>query len=237
MRQYTREEFAKLIDHTGLDNDKDSSYFDKLCQEALDNGFKMVAINSSQTKYCSEKMKGTGIHVGAAISFPLGQTTIATKTFETKDAINSGADEIDYVVNVGEVKNKNWPYISDEMRSIVDICKEHKVVSKVIFENALLTNEEIIMLSEIAKKIKPDFIKTSTGKLSGGAKVEDILLMKNVVMDEVKVKASGGIRSFNDALKMIEAGAERIGCSQSVKILKEFDEYLESRKMDKLVIL
>ena len=183
----------------------------------------MVAINSTQTKLCKELLKGTDIHVGAAISFPLGQTTIETKVFETKDAIANGADEIDYVINITELKEKNYDYIKEEMTQIVDVCRKHNVISKVIFENCYLTDEDKIKLCEIAFEIKPDFIKTSTGFGTGGATIEDVKLMKSIVKDTVKVKAAGGIRDLDTCLKMIEAGAERIGTSSAIKITEAYN--------------
>ena len=184
----------------------------------------MVAINSSMVKICKDLLKDTDIHVGAAISFPLGQTTLETKLFETKNAIENGADEIDYVVNLTAVKNGDFDYVEKEMTEINKLCHEHKVICKVIFENCYLTKEEIVKLSEIALKVLPDYIKTSTGFGSGGALVEDVKLMKSVVKDKVKVKAAGGIRDLKTCMAMVEAGAERIGTSSSLKILEEYDD-------------
>ena len=149
------------------------------------------------------------------------------KVFETQNAIENGADEIDYVINITELKEKNYEYVREEMRQIVEICKKHNVISKVIFENCYLTNEEKEFLCHLALEIKPDFIKTSTGFGTGGAKVEDVKLMKNIVRNQIKVKAAGGIRDLETCLKMVEAGAERIGTSASIKI---FGEYSKSRK-------
>lgn len=236
MRIYDIESFAKLIDHTGLDNNKTDNYLENLCNEAIEYNFQMVAINSVQTAFCAEKLKEHDINVGAAISFPLGQTSINVKVFEAKDAILQGANEIDYVINITEVKNKNWDYIKDEMIEIVNLCRNHGAISKVIFENYLLTNEEIIELAKIAKDVKPNFVKTSTGKVEGGATVEDIVLMKRVLDDEVKIKASAQIRSFETTLQMLKAGAERIGCRESVKIMKEFKKYLEVNNTSELII-
>ncbi len=182
----------------------------------------MVAVNSAPVALCKEYLKGSQVHVGAAISFPLGQTTIESKVFETKNAIANGADEIDYVINLVELKNKNYGYIKEEMERIVSVCREAGVISKVIFENCYLTKEEIRKVAQIAKEVKPDFIKTSTGFGTGGATVEDVKLMKSVVGDAVKVKAAGGIRDWKTCKAMIEAGAERIGTSSSLKILEEF---------------
>ena len=218
----TVEQLANMVDHTNLKAFADDAAFTKLCDEARKYNFKMVAINPAQTVRCKEKLKDSLVHVGAAIGFPLGQTTLECKIFETKYAIKKGADEIDYVINVAELKNKNYDYIKKEMEEIVKICKEAGKTSKVIFENCYLTDDEKVKVAEIAKEVKPDFIKTSTGFGTGGATVEDVKLMKSVVGDEVKVKAAGGIRDLKTALAMIEAGAERLGTSAGVAIVEEY---------------
>lgn len=218
----TVEQLANMVDHTNLKAFADDAAFTKLCDEARKYNFKIVAINPAQTVRCKEKLKDSLVHVGAAIGFPLGQTTLECKIFETKDAIKKGADEIDYVINVAELKNKNYDYIKKEMEEIVKICKEAGKTSKVIFENCYLTDDEKVKVAEIAKEVKPDFIKTSTGFGTGGATVEDVKLMKSVVGDEVKVKAAGGIRDLKTALAMIEAGAERLGTSAGVAIVEEY---------------
>lgn len=220
----SRKELAGMFDHTNLKAFASDADFEKLCKEAADNHFAMVAINSVPVALCKRLLRDSGVHVGAAISFPLGQTTIETKAFETKNAIDNGADEIDYVINVGQLKQGNLAYIRREMETIVAICREHHVLSKVIFENCYLTKEEIRAAAQIAREVKPDFIKTSTGFGTGGATVEDVRLMKETVGSEVKVKAAGGIRDLDACLAMIEAGAERIGTSSSLKILAEYDQ-------------
>lgn len=219
----TVEQLANMIDHTNLKAFADDAAFEKLCDEAKKYNFKMVAINPAQTVRCKKKLEGSPVHVGAAIGFPLGQTTLECKIFETKDAIEKGADEIDYVINVAELKNKNYDYIKKEMEEIVKICREAGKTSKVIFENCYLIDDEKRKVAEIAKEVKPDFIKTSTGFGTGGATVEDVKLMKSVVGDEVKVKAAGGIRDLKTALAMIEAGAERLGTSAGVAIVEEYN--------------
>lgn len=219
----TVEQLANMIDHTNLKAFADDAAFEKLCDEAKKYNFKMVAINPAQTVRCKKKLEGSPVHVGAAIGFPLGQTTLECKIFETKDAIEKGADEIDYVINVAELKNKNYDYIKKEMEEIVKICREAGKTSKVIFENCYLTDDEKRKVAEIAKEVKLDFIKTSTGFGTGGATVEDVKLMKSVVGDEVKVKAAGGIRDLKTALAMIEAGAERLGTSAGVAIVEEYN--------------
>ena len=223
----TREQLCGMFDHTCLKPFADRKMLEELCRQAKDGRFAMVAINSAPVSFCSKLLKGTGVHVGAAISFPLGQTTIETKVFETQKAIEDGADEIDYVINIGKAKMHDWDYIYKEMHDIVVVCREHQVTVKVIFENCYLTKDEIKKLCEIAKEIKPDFIKTSTGFGTGGALVEDVKLMKSIVKDDVKVKAAGGIRDWKTCQQMIEAGARRIGTSSSFQILAEFDEALK----------
>ena len=215
-------QLAQMIDHTNLHADATYADMKKLCNEAVDNNFKMVAINSVQTKLCHDLLVGTGVHTGAAIGFPLGQQTIETKVFETKNAIENGADEIDYVINITELMEKHYDYVEKEMHSIVDLCKANKILVKVIFENCYLSKEQIVKMSNIALRVMPDFIKTSTGFGSSGAKIEDVALMKSIVKDKIGVKAAGGIRSYEDAIKMVEAGASRIGTSSGIRILEGF---------------
>lgn len=218
----TEASLAKYFDHTFLKAYATRADFEKLCKEARELGTAMVAINSAQVRVCKELLEGCDVHVGAAISFPLGQTVLEIKVEETKKAIQDGADEIDYVINIGEAKMGHWDYIEEEMRQITEICRAHKVISKVIFENCYLEKEEIKKLAEIAKKVKPDYIKTSTGFGTGGATLEDVRLMKETVGDDVKVKAAGGVRDWETCKAMIEAGAERIGTSSSIAILEGF---------------
>ena len=219
-----KKDLAQMVDHTQLRAYAVKEDFEKLCKEAADYGFKMVAINSYPVELCSKLLKGTGVHVGAAIGFPLGQTTIENKVHETKQAIENGADEIDYVINIGKLKEKDYDYIEREMTEIVKACREKNILSKVIFENCYLTDDEKIKVSEIAAKVKPDFIKTSTGFGTGGATLEDVKLMKSIVKEEVKVKAAGGIRDLDTFLAMVEAGAERIGTSAGIEIMNEYDK-------------
>ena len=219
-----KKDLAQMVDHTQLRAYAVKEDFEKLCKEAADYGFKMVAINSYPVELCSKLLKGTGVHVGAAIGFPLGQTTIENKVHETKQAIENGADEIDYVINIGKLKEKDYDYIEREMTEIVKACREKNILSKVIFENCYLIDDEKIKVSEIAAKVKPDFIKTSTGFGTGGATLEDVKLMKSIVKDEVKVKAAGGIRDLDTFLAMVEAGAERIGTSAGIEIMNEYDK-------------
>jgi len=219
-----KNELTAMIDHTNLKAYADAEAMRKLCDEARANGFAMVAVNSAQTALCKSLLKDTPVHVGAAISFPLGQTTVETKVFETENAIQNGADEIDYVVNQTAVKDGDWDYVRNEMERIVAACRKGGAICKVIFENCYLTKEEIVHLAEIAREVRPDYIKTSTGFGTGGATVEDVKLMHDTVQGMVKVKAAGGIRDWETCHAMIEAGAERIGTSAGLRILAEFDE-------------
>ncbi|ORF44941.1 deoxyribose-phosphate aldolase [Gilliamella apicola] len=232
MNKYSLIQLSQLIDHTNLKPDATTAMMEKLCQEAKNYHFKMVAINQVQSRLCAQLLKGTGVDIGAAIAFPLGQTTIASKCFETQNAIENGATEIDYVINISELKAGNLQYIEDEMAQIVKICRQHNVVSKVIFENCYLTDEEKISLCKIAVKVKPDFIKTSTGFGTSGATVEDVKLMKNQVGDAVKVKAAGGIRSADTFKKMVAAGAQRIGTSSGIAIIDELKQELAASNKD-----
>ena len=218
----TKEQLVKLFDHTCLYAYATEAHMKKLCDEARAYNFAMVAVNSVQVKLCKKFLKDTDVHVGAAIGFPLGQTTIASKVFETVDAIQNGADEIDYVINITELKDGNYDYIREEMRQIVAECRKANVISKVIFKNCYLTQEEKEILCKIALEVKPDFIKTSTGFGTGGATLDDVKLMKSIVGDAVKVKAAGGVRDLETCMAMVEAGAERIGTSAAVKITEEF---------------
>ncbi|GMA08744.1 deoxyribose-phosphate aldolase [Tetragenococcus halophilus subsp. flandriensis] len=218
----TVEKLANKIDHTLLKADAQEADFEKLCQEAREYGFKMVAINSAPVALCKKLLQGSSVYVGAAIGFPLGQTTIETKAFETKEAIENGADEIDYVINISKLKDGDFSYIEKEMKAIVDICKNKGILSKVILETCYLTDEEKKKVCEIAKEIQPDFVKTSTGFGSAGATVADVQLMKQIVGNKVKVKAAGGIRDLKTAKEMIEAGAERLGMSAGVKVVEEY---------------
>lgn len=220
----TREQLAGMFDHTLLKAFASQDDFRVICDEAKSINAAMVAINPSPVKWCKEFLEGTSVHVGAAIAFPLGQTPLEVKVFETKKAIEDGADEIDYVINIGELKCGHLDYIEKEMEAIVSVCKEHHVLSKVIFENCYLTKEEIVEVAKIAKKVKPDFIKTSTGFGTSGATVEDVKLMKETVGNDVQVKAAGGIRDWETCAAMIDAGATRIGTSSSLKILEGYDK-------------
>ena len=219
--------YAGMIDHTLLKPFITNEDWKVLCEEAVQYGFKTVAINNAGISICKNYLNQSKVLVDAAVSFPLGQCTLETKIFETRDAIEKGAGEVDYVVNIVELKNGNWNYIEKEMASIVAVCCEHGVTSKVIFETCYLTDDEKRNLCDVALKVGPDFVKTSTGFGTGGATIDDVRLMKSSVGDTIKVKASGGIRDAKTFLAMIEAGASRIGTSSGIKIIEEFKANLE----------
>ncbi|MDD4849139.1 MAG: deoxyribose-phosphate aldolase [Gemmiger sp.] len=219
--ELTPQALAKYFDHTQLRAYAVNADFEKVCAEARAYGFAMVAINPVPVALCKKLLAGTAVHVGAAVGFPLGQNTIAAKAFEAKEAIENGADEIDYVIDITQLKEKNYGYIEREMNTIVALCRAAGATSKVIFENCYLTEAEKLSLCGIAREVRPDYIKTSTGFGTGGATFEDVALMKRAVGDGVKIKAAGGIRTLDTALHMIELGVSRIGSTASVAIVEE----------------
>ena len=220
-----KQEFAKMIDQTLLKPYVSLEDLRRHCVQAAEYGFKTVAINNAPVPFCKAILKDSGVLVDAAVSFPLGQCTIETKVFETQDVIAKGADEVDYVVNLVELKSGHWDYVEEEMRRIVEVCNAYGLTSKVIFENCYLTDDEKKKLCEIALKVRPTFIKTSTGfgtppaGKAIGATLEDVRLMRSCVGNEIRIKAAGGIRDTAAALAMIEAGASRIGTSCGVAIV------------------
>lgn len=236
MNRYSLLELSQLIDHTNLKPNATTAMIEKLCEEAKNYHFKMVAINQVQSKLCANLLKGTNVNIGAAIAFPLGQTSVESKCFETKNAIENGATEIDYVINISELKNGNLNYIENEMSQIVKICRQYNVTSKVIFENCYLTDDEKIALCNIAVRVRPDFVKTSTGFGPSGATIEDVKLMKKHVGNIIKVKAAGGIRDADVFKKMISAGAERIGTSSGITIIEEIKQDLLKMHKDHIDI-
>lgn len=215
-----KKELAGMIDQTLLKPFASHEDLRKHCEVAKTYGFKTVAINNAPVPFCREVLKDCNVLCDAAVSFPLGQCTIDTKVFETEDVIIKGAQEVDYVINIGEAKSGNWDYIEEEMSRIVAVCDKYNITSKVIFENCYLTEDEKKKLCEIALKVKPTFIKTSTGFGTGGATVEDVKLMKKCVGDAIKIKAAGGIHTYDEAMSMILAGASRIGTSSGVEIVE-----------------
>lgn len=219
-------QFARLFDNTLLSVDLRKKDIEALCRESGSYHFASVAVNPGNIPYCRELLQGSDVLAGAAIAFPLGQTLLEQKLAETSLAIEHGAQEIDYMINIGRLKDGDLAYMEKEMRGIVDICHSAKMLCKVIFENCYLTKDEIRTMCEVALAVGPDFIKTSTGFGKGGATVEDVRLMKQCVGDRIKVKAAGGIRTLDDATAMVNAGAERLGSSRSAAIVDAFRQFI-----------
>lgn len=209
----------KMIDHTLLRPDATEEEIIKLIDEAKKYDFASVCINPSWVKFASEKLKDSEVSVCTVIGFPLGATTTDTKVFEAKNAILNGADEIDMVINIGALKDKKFNFVEEEIRNVVKVANKNAIV-KVIIETCLLTDEEKKIVCKLALNAGADFVKTSTGFSTGGAKVSDVALMRKVVGKNMGVKASGGIHSRKEAEEMIKAGATRIGTSSGVKIIK-----------------
>ena len=211
------ENINKLIDHTLLKAFATKDDIKKLCDEAIQYDFKSVCVNPANVKLASELLKDSDVLVCTVIGFPLGANTIETKIFETVDSIINGADEIDMVINVGKAKEHDYDYIEEEIAAVVK-ASEGKTV-KVIIETCYLTDEEKEEICKRATKAKATFVKTSTGFGTGGATVEDVKLMKASISDDMFVKASGGVRNYDDLEAMVEAGASRIGASSGVAIM------------------
>lgn len=209
---------ATIIDHTELKPDATKEQILQLIKEAKTNKFASVCVNPKWTKEASLGLKDSGVSVCVVIGFPLGANTTETKAFEASDAIKNGATEVDMVISIGELKDKNYTYVENDIKAVVEVAKG-KALVKVIIETCLLTNDEKIKACQIAKKAGADFVKTSTGFSKGGATVEDVKLMRETVGKEMGVKASGGIHTKEEATQMINAGATRIGTSSGISII------------------
>jgi deoxyribose-phosphate aldolase len=210
---------SHLIDHTLLKPDASQDEIAQLCYEARKHGFASVCVNPSYVKLCSELLKGSGVLICTVVGFPLGATSTETKTFEASNSIRDGATEVDMVINVGALRSRDWELVEHDIASVASACHAGGAILKVIIEAALLSDEEKVAACQLAKVAGADFVKTSTGFGPGGATAEDVALMRRVVGPELGVKAAGGIRTYEDAAKMIAAGASRIGASASVKIV------------------
>ena len=208
----------RMIDHTLLKAESSQDQIKQLCQEAKDYDFFSVCVQPTWISLCKEELAGSGIKIATVIGFPLGANTTETKVFEAKDAIEKGADEIDMVINIGALKSGQDQLVEDEIRAIKEAIGDH--ILKVIIETCLLTEDEKIKACQLTLKAGGDYVKTSTGFSTGGAKLEDVKLMKDQVKDQAKVKASGGIRDFATAQKMVEAGADRLGVSAGIAIVE-----------------
>ena len=208
-----------MIDHTLLKPDATTSEIKQLCEEAIQYRFASVCVNPSYVEYCFNLIKSSTVKVCTVIGFPLGATTTQSKIFEAEEAVKNGAEELDMVINIGKLKDKDCEYVFNDIKVIADLSKKHLCTSKVIIETCLLSDEEKIITCLLSKAAGANFVKTSTGFSKGGATVHDVTLMKFVVGDKLQVKASGGVRSYEDAVAMVNAGATRLGASAGVKII------------------
>ena len=208
----------KYIDHTQLKANATKKDIIKLCQEAKEYDFATVCVNPCWIDVAKEELAGTDVKVCVVIGFPLGAMTTEAKVFEAKDAVAKGAGEVDMVINIAKLKDGELDYVTDEIRQIKQAIGDH--VLKVIIECCLLSDEEKVLACQASVAAGADFVKTSTGFSTGGATVEDVKLMKDTVKEQAKVKAAGGIRTKEDMLAMIDAGAERIGTSQGVSLVQ-----------------
>lgn len=212
-------DYNRLIDHTVLKADAKREDIDKICMEALEYHFASVCVNPVWVSYCAKKLEGSDVAVCTVIGFPLGANTSATKAFEAKDAIANGATEVDMVINIGALKNGEDETVYKDIKAVVDAAGDKTV--KVIIETCLLTDDEKVRACLAAKKANATFVKTSTGFSTGGATAKDVKLMKDTVGEDMLVKASGGVRTFDDMIAVIEAGASRIGTSSGCKLVKK----------------
>lgn len=211
----------QYFDHTLLKPDATEDDIDRLCQEAIANEFYAVCVNSCYVETAADRLAGTGVKIAAVVGFPLGACTAPTKVFETEEACCAGASEVDMVLNVGRFRSGDLSYCQKEIESVVHAAAEYNAIVKVILETCLLSDQEIVRASEMARTAGAQFVKTSTGFSTGGAQETHVRLMKETVGADCQVKASGGIRDLATAQAMIAAGATRIGASASVAILEE----------------
>ena len=211
--------YNKMIDHTVLKADTPLETVKRICDEAMEYGFASVCINPCHVAYCADYLKDSDVNVCTVIGFPLGANTSAVKAFETKDAIANGADEIDMVMNIGALKDKNYDLVRDDVKAVVEAANGTLV--KVILETCLLTEDEIKKACELCVEAKADYVKTSTGFSTRGATIEDVRIMKEAVHGKAKVKAAGGVRTPEDMVKIGAAGADRIGTSAGCSLVKK----------------
>ena len=211
--------YNKMIDHTVLKADTPLETVKRICDEAMEYDFASVCINPCHVAYCADYLKDSDVYVCTVIGFPLGANTSAVKAFETKDAIANGADEIDMVMNIGALKDKNYDLVRDDVKAVVEAANGTLV--KVILETCLLTEDEIKKACELCVEAKADYVKTSTGFSTRGATIEDVRIMKEAVHGKAKVKAAGGVRTLEDMVKIVAAGADRIGTSAGCSLVKK----------------
>lgn len=209
----------KFIDHTLLKPEATPNQIRKLCQEAREHGFAAVCVNSSYVSLCAEILAGSDVAVCSVVGFPLGAMSTAAKVFEAEQAIRDGASEIDMVLHIGRFKAGEYDYVEDDISAVVNMAHKEGAIVKVIIETALLTDEEKRIACRLCVLAVADFVKTSTGFGGGGATVEDVRLIKEEIANKAKIKAAGGIGDYKTAVKMIKAGADRLGTSKSVNIM------------------
>lgn len=219
-------DYAKMIDHTLLKPEASETQIKKLCEEAREYGFHSVCVNSCYVSYCTGLLKDSDVKVCTVIGFPLGAASTAGKTAEAAAAVKDGAEELDMVINVGMIKSGDWDYVRRDIEAVVRAAGKAAIV-KVILETCLLTDEEKRRACRVCREAGAAFVKTSTGFSSGGARTEDVKLMRAEAGEEMGVKASGGIRSLKDAEAMVNAGADRIGTSSGIAIVNEYKQLEE----------
>ena len=220
---YTPADMAKYIDHTYLKPEASVNEIRKICDEAKKYHCASVCVNPSYIQYVAQQLEGSGVTPCCVIAFPFGTSTPEAKAFEASDAASKGAREIDMVINVGAIKSGDWLLVKRDIEGVVNAVKGRAKV-KVIIEACLLTDEEKVKACTVAKLAGAAFVKTSTGYSTGGATVEDVRLMRETVGPEMGVKASGGVRTYDDAIAMLKAGANRLGCSSTMKIVSGVKE-------------
>ena len=220
---YTPADMAKYIDHTYLKPEASVNQIRKICDEAKKYHCASVCVNPSYIQYVAQQLEGSGVTPCCVIAFPFGTSTPEAKAFEASDAASKGAREIDMVINVGAIKSGDWLLVKRDIEGVVNAVKGRAKV-KVIIEACLLTDEEKVKACTVAKLAGAAFVKTSTGYSTGGATVEDVRLMRETVGPEMGVKASGGVRTYDDAVAMLKAGANRLGCSSTMKIVSGVKE-------------
>lgn len=211
--------FNKYFDHTILKADATAEQVEKVCREAIEYDFASVCVNQYRTKMVADILRDTDVKVCTVVGFPLGAVSTAVKKYEAECAISDGADEIDMVINIGALKGGDYDYVLSDIKGVRETCTD--ITLKVIIETCLLSDEEKRQACVLAEKAGADFVKTSTGFSTGGAKTEDVALMRDTVGDRLGVKASGGIHTYDEAMSMINAGADRLGTSATLDILNK----------------
>ena len=211
---------APYIDHTLLKPEATEAEVQKLIEEALQYGFYAVCVNPFWVEYCAKRLRGTRVKVCTVVAFPLGATDSQTKAYEARRTIERGAEEIDMVINLGALKDGDLSTVEKDLKAVIEVCKR-TTITKAIIEAGLLTDQEKVIASQLVKKVGYDFVKTSTGFSTTGATPYDVALIRQVVGPKMGIKAAGGIRTYQEALSLLRAGATRLGCSASVKIVSE----------------